>query len=434
MRRRTFLRASAAPVIAGLTGAAARDEPGVLLRGARLFDGTGMPVLENSAILIRGNRIELVGPAGSFPVPSNSRQIDATGKTVVPGLVDHHFHLDPRLVPLFLARGVTSLRDPGQWIEAYEPVREWMKTHGLRGPRLLLTGPALDGANPAYPGNAMVLLGAEEARIAVRRLAAQGATALKVYFRLPLDCVQAVAGEARRAGIPVAAHLEVVRAEDAVAAGVRGLVHVTSLGPSLVPAQEAERYRQAVLADSNARALGRYRMWASIDPQSEKAWSLARFLATSDAYVDPTLAVFEKQADREGVENRWMAAAWKNMVAYTGVLHRAGVRLVVGSHSSVPYAPPGLAYHRELELLVEAGLTPAEALMAATRVGAQMLGGPPDLGTIQPSKLADLVVLEADPLTDIRNARRVSAVVADGQYLEPNKITSLPAISGRQGK
>ncbi len=421
MRFQVFLLSVAASLAA---------EEAVLIRGARLFDGTGAPPRSNSAVLVRGNRIDRVGSADSISAPPGARVIDAAGKTLIPGMIDHHFHLDTRLVPLFLAHGVTSLRDPGKWIESYDPVVMWQRTHQVPGPRLFFCGPLLDGPNPAYPEDAISLQSPLEARLAVRRLVSQGATAMKVYFRLPLDSVRAVVEEARQHRIPVTAHLEVVPLLDALEVGIDGLEHVTSIGPALLSPRQAERYRQQVMADSAARGMGRYRMWASIDPTSDKARELARILASRRIFVDPTLAIFEKQPNSKEAENAVMVQATRNMIAYTGVLHNAGVPLVVGSHTSVPYAEAGLAYHRELELMVQAGLTPSEALLAATRTGAQFLGRQHDLGSIEPGKLADLVALEADPTVDIRNARRVAFVMVDGKTVERGRLLSLPAIPG----
>jgi imidazolonepropionase-like amidohydrolase len=242
---------------------------------------------------------------------------------------------------------------------------------------------------------------------------------------LPLASVRAAAEEAHAHQIPVTAHLEIINVMDAVEAGIDGVEHITSLGLPLISPIEAEKYRQAVLANNNARQMGRYQMWASINPRSEASLALARLLASKKTFVDPTLAVFERQPGDKGENIDVMVRAVANMKAYVGVLHQAGVRIVVGSHSDVPHAPRGLAYHRELELLVESGMKPMETLVAATRVGAQFLGREHDLGTVEPGKLADILIVDANPLEDIRNARRVSSVIVDGRLLDPNRIPAL---------
>jgi imidazolonepropionase-like amidohydrolase len=400
----------------------------ILLDGGRLIDGTGRSPLENVQILIAGNRIARVGPRGSFEIPSGVQRIDTTSKTLLPGFVDPHFHIadDPSLVPLFLANGITSARDPGAWMELFEPVKRWKTEHSIPGPRLFLCGPHLDGPNPAYPTDSVVILSPEEARRWVRREVQRGATAIKVYFRLPLESIRAAADEAHRLRVPVTAHLEIIDVRDAVEAGIDGVEHITSLGLALIPPMEAEKYRQQVLADNNARREGRYRMWASIDPRSQPAAELARFLAERKVFVDPNLAVFERRPDATDENSAVKVLATQHMKEYVGVLHRAGVPIVAGSHSNVDYAPRGFAFHRELETLVEAGLTPMEALIAATKTGARFLAREDEVGTVEEGKLADVLVLDKDPLADIQNTRSISVVIVDGHVIDPKKIPPLP--------
>jgi imidazolonepropionase-like amidohydrolase len=400
----------------------------LLLDGGRLIDGTGRTPVDDVQILITGNRITRIGPRGSFQAPAGVQRIDTSAKTLLPGFVDLHFHIadDPTLVPLFLANGVTAARDPGAWMELFEPVRRWEHENNIPAPRLFLCGPHLDGPNPAYPKDSVVILSPEEARLLVRREVGRGATAIKVYYRLPLESIRAAADEAHRLRVPVTAHLEIINVRDAVEAGLDGVEHITSLGLALIPPREAEEYRQQVLADNDARREGRYRVWASIDPHSQQAAGLARFLAERKVFVDPNLAVFERRPDPQDENSAMKVLATTHMKEYVGVLYRAGVRIVVGSHSDVPYAPRGLAYHRELETLVEAGLTPGEVLVAATKTGAQFLAREDELGTVEQGKLADILVLDRNPLEDIQNTRSISTVIVDGRVLDPQKIPPLP--------
>ncbi|MEZ5394931.1 MAG: hypothetical protein R2724_19190 [Bryobacterales bacterium] len=268
-----------------------------LLEGARVIDGTGRAPIEDAAVLINGNHITAVGRRGEIQAPAGAERLDFSGKTLVPGYIDHHFHIadDPTMVPLFLAGGVTFARDPGAWMELFAPVHAWKKANGIAGPRLSLCGPHLDGPNPAYPTDSVVILSPEEARRWVRGQIQAGATAIKVYFRLPLESVRATAEEAHRYGVPVTSHLEILDARAAVEAGVDGVEHITSLGIALVPPMEAERYRQAVYKDNNARRDGRYEVWAQVDPHGERAQALAEFLARRGTFVDPNFAVFERR-------------------------------------------------------------------------------------------------------------------------------------------
>jgi len=328
----------------------------------------------------------------------------------------------PEWARRFLANGVTSVRDPGAWMEYFEPLKQWQQENHIPGPRLFLCGPHLDGPGPAYPKDAVVILSPDEARLQTRRQIEQGASAIKVYFRLPLNCIRAVTEEAHRLKVPVTAHLEIVDPIDAIEAGLDGIEHITSLGLALVPAMQGEKYRQAVLKDNSARQLGRYQMWASIDTQGSAAKHLLEFLAARKTFIDPNLAVFERRPGDSGEQMDVQARGWENMKRFTGLIHQAGGRIVVGSHSQVPHAEFGFAYQRELELLVEAGLTPLEVLVAATKTGAECLGRSEDFGTLEAGKLADVIAVEGNPLDDISVTRQVSLVMVNGIVMERARL------------
>jgi imidazolonepropionase-like amidohydrolase len=395
-----------------------------VIQADRLIDGTGSPPLMNAQILIRDDRIVQVGTAGSFAIPPDARHIDSRGKTLLPGFADLHFHMEgrPPWARQFLANGITSARDPGAWMEYFEPLKQWQRENHIPGPRLFLCGPHLDGPGPAYPKDSVVMLSPDEARLQTRRQIEQGATAIKVYFRLPLNCIRAVTEEAHRLKVPVTAHLEVINPIDAIEAGLDGIEHITSLGLALVPAMQGEKYRQAVLKDNEARQLGRYEMWASIDLNGPATKRLLQFLVAHRTFIDPNLAVFERRSGDSGEQMEVQARGWEKMKQFTGMIHQAGGRIVVGSHSQVPHAEFGFAYQHELELLVEAGLTPMEALVAATKVGAEFLGRSEDLGTLEAGKLADVIAIEGNPLENISATRRVSLVMVNGVVLDRARL------------
>jgi imidazolonepropionase-like amidohydrolase len=348
-------------------------------------------------------------------VPRGAASFHAKGLTLVPGLIDAHFHLDgdDKLPGLFLRHGVTSARDPGAWIEAYAGVRQ----AGRSIPRLFLAGPHLDAPPPAYPVDSFIVRDAEETRLAVDRFIDQGASVIKVYFRLPLGLARIATETAHARGVPVTAHLEIVDAADAIRAGIDGIEHITSFGTALLPPREAEKYRQSVLADNNARRDGRYKTWSEIDLAGPRARPLLELLARRGTFVSPTLAVFEKQPGDSGATGMHVRG-FQQMVRFTGMVRRAGGRVVVGSHSSVPHAESGWAYQRELELLVAAGLTPMEALQAATIENARFFRIADRLGAIEAGKLADLVLIDGDPLREISAMRRVRKVMLNGLWVD----------------
>jgi imidazolonepropionase-like amidohydrolase len=387
----------------------------IAIVGATLIDGRGGPAIPDAVVIIRGEQIAAVGKRASTSIPSGAEVFDAKGLTLLPGLIDSHFHIDGdnSLPALYLSHGITSLRDPGQWIEAYDAARKL----SAPVPRLFLCGPHLDSAPPAYPADSFIVRDAEETRLAVNRFVDDGASAIKVYFRLPLALIRVAIETAHSRGVPVTSHLEIVDASDVIRAGIDGVEHATSFGTALLPLRDAEKYRQAVLADNNARREGRYQVWNSINLDTPRARALFKLIVDHGTVVSPTLAVFERQkGDKDTTEMH--VHAFRQMETFVRLVHDAGAKVVVGSHSDVPHAKRGWAYQRELELLVESGLTPMEALVAGTMENARFFRIAERLGSVEAGKLADLVLLNGDPLKDISNMRHVKRVMLNGRWIE----------------
>ena len=382
--------------------------------GATLIDGLGGAPIIDSVVIIRGDKIGAVGKRNAITIPSGAEVIDAKGLSLLPGLIDSHFHIDgdDQLPALFLSHGVTSLRDPGQWIEAYDGARKVSAPI----PRLFLCGPHLDSPPPAYPADSFIVRDAEETRLVVSRFVDDGASAIKVYFRLPLSLINVAVETAHARGVPVTAHLEIVDAGDAIRAGVDGIEHATSFGTALMPVRDAEKYRQAVLADNNARRDGRYQIWNTIDLNTPRAKALFKLIVDRGTYISPTLAVFERQkGDKDTTDVH--VRGFRQMENFVRLVHSAGAKVVVGSHSSVPHAKRGWAYQRELELLVESGLTPMQAIVAGTAENARFFRVADRLGTIESGKLADLLIVEGDPSKNISDMRRVKRVMINGRWV-----------------
>jgi imidazolonepropionase-like amidohydrolase len=213
----------------------------------------------------------------------------------------------------------------------------------------------------------------------------------------------------------VMGHLEIVDARDAIRAGIDGIEHATSFGTALLPLREAEKYRQAVLADNDARREGRYQVWNSIKLNTPEAESLFKLIVDHGVVVSPTLAVFEKQFGDKGTTGIHIHA-FKQMEEFVGLASKAGAKIVVGSHSDVPHAKCGWAYQRELELLVDSGLTPMQALVAGTMENARYFHSADRLGSVEAGKLADLVLVQGDPSKDISNMRHIKRVMLNGVW------------------
>ncbi|SDE08815.1 Imidazolonepropionase [Dyadobacter soli] len=388
----------------------------IAITGATIIDGNGGAPIENGSVVVTDGIISAVGRKADIEIPENAQVVDAGGLTLLPGFIDSHFHLDGvhGLPAQFLQNGVTSLRDPGAWIEAYDGERK----SGQPIPRLFLAGPHIDMFPPAYPRDAYVVRDADEAVREVNHLADQGASVIKVYFRLPPAIIREVCKAAHARGIPVTGHLETTEAKEAIEAGLDGIEHITSFGLTLVPQREGEKYRQMVLADNNARKQGRYEVWKSINPDSPATDSLGVFLKNKGTFVSPTLGAFEYQATAGQPLDTARLEGFGKMKKITGKLHRAGARIVVGSHSMIPYAETGWAFQREMELLVDSGLTAAEVITAATLQNARFFRIDKRLGSIEKGKQADLVLIKGDPLKNISATRNVSKVMLNGVWIK----------------
>ena len=395
----------------------------LVLENVRIIDGSGAAPIEHGRIIIDGDRIVRAGPAATTAAPAGAETVDLAGRTVIPGLIDSHFHIekDPKLALRQLAHGVTAFRDPGQWDEAFDELRRMMAADGIPGPRIFTTGPHIDGEGPAYPADSVVARDAEEARRHAEESVKRGASALKIYYRLPFASAKAVIDVCDAHRIPCTAHLELLDARELIAAGLHGIEHITSFGVSLAPRREAEAYRQAVLKNNDARRDGRYRVFAGADLDGPQAHALYAVLRERRPFLDATLAVFERRLGMPDTQPDLAAIQVAGFAKMKQLAHRAGkegARVVVGGHTEVPFAARGEAPWREIELLVESGFTPLEAISAATSTAAAFLYRSNELGRIRPGFSADLVVLSGQPDRDVSAVRTVERVMVAGRWID----------------
>jgi imidazolonepropionase-like amidohydrolase len=426
---RTFCRALTVVACAAATLPPLAAQPAqtqaIVIDAARIIDGTGSAPIDHGRIVIQGDRIAQIGPAASVQKPAGAQTIDVAGGTVIPGLIDLHFHIenDPKMALRQLSHGVTAFRDPGQWNEKFVELRRMIASDHLPGPHIFTAGPHIDGENPAYPADSVVARDADEARRLAETNVRQGASSLKIYFRLPFASAKAVIDVCNEHHIPCTAHLELLDAGDLFAAGLHGVEHVTSLGISVVPRLQAEAYRQAVLKDNDARRDGRYKLFAAADLDGPEAKALYAVLRERQPWIDPTLAVFERRADHPPQDVRpdlvpTLVAGFAKMKQLTRRAGQEGARIVMGGHTEVPFAGRGEAPWRELELLVESGFSPLEALTAATGTAATFLYRDDQIGTLRVGLQADLIVLRGDVARDISAIRQPDRVMIAGNWID----------------
>ncbi|EPR66259.1 amidohydrolase [Cyclobacterium qasimii M12-11B] len=385
--------------------------------GVRLIDGLGGSAVENATIVIQGNRIIEVGAKDQVKIPAGAAITDGKGMSLLPGLVDSHFHSanNNKQLSTLLKNGVTTMRDPGH------PIRFYQAQHfaTAKMPRVYVTGAHLDGYPGVYVQQAALIRDGDHIRSQIAEYVKNGSSGIKIYFRLPLKYIETVVKTADFYNIPVVAHLELVDADDAIMAGLRGIEHVTSFGTSIADPKDAEEFRKSVQEDSNNRRAGRYLLWSKIDLSTDRVKDVLEFAAKNDVVLSPTLATFEKQFGDSEVKD-YEAEGFKNMHDFVGMAHKAGVKIVTGSHNSGKYVTPGLAYQREMELLVAAGLSPLDVISSSTIINAQYFRTQDRLGSIEKGKLADLILVEGNPSVDIKAMYSIKKVMLNGEWVENN--------------
>ena len=375
------------------------------------------------------------------PIP-----VDASGQFLIPGLWDMHVHLGgldggTRAGPAFIAHGVTGVRDMGSQPAEILTLRDRRRTASPSGPRLVAAGPILQGPLPFELPLVRSVDSPAEARTAVDDLHRGGVDFIKVGDTVPPDVYGTLVDRARRHGLPVAGHLPVgIRAADAALAGQRSIEHFGSArfhGLLLASSSEegplTRRVRALLEAARRGDAAADANLFRadltgpladSFNPQ--KAAALFRTFADRGTAQVPTLlavrSVWDAQADGMTEQDRRTAdRVWDRHREMVRLMRDAGVPIL----ASTDQAPDGASLHRELELLVEAGLSPAEAIAAATSRAAAFLGLIAELGTVEAGKRADLVLLDGDPLADITNTRRIAAVLVGGVLLNRTDLQGL---------
>jgi len=432
----------------------------VAITGVTVVDVADGRVGPRQTVVVHGNHIVAVGPGSTVKAPADAQLVDGTGKFLIPGLWDMHYHTPGEAetrtmsLPLAIANGVTGVRvmwgRPEHLTE-----RADVAAGTLMGPRMVVATPIFDGRM----WQRSLSPGPEEARRQVASFAQQGYDFVKTYQFLPRDVYLAIADEAKRLGIPFAGHAPLtLTAVEASDAGQRSFEH--DMGLALACSRDEARIRSLLVADE--AKLPPYSFaehvdmmvrtdtepLATLDP--DRCSALAATLRKNGTWLVPTLVLYRGRGAspgspvREDARLKYMTVATRGWFAkeppFPGfealrphmawlaiMMQRAGVGILAGTDTPNPYVIPGFSLHDELALLVEAGFSPLEALQTATLNPARFLNATDSMGAIAPGKLADLVLLDADPLADIHNTTKIRAVFANGRYLDRAALDAMLA-------
>jgi imidazolonepropionase-like amidohydrolase len=419
----------------------ARAQRPLALTHVWVIDGTDSVPRADQTVITRGTRIAIVGPSRTTTVPKDARVIDARGAFVIPGLWDMHAHTvvpsGRAVLGLYAVNGVTGVRDMGGDWDSLRTWRREIAAGRLAGPRIIAAGPYLEGG--VVPIAHILARPPAEGRAAVDSLIALGVDFVKVHGQLTRETYFAIARRARERGFPFAGHVpQAVGAAAASDSGQRSIEHMLTIPVPCTPAESIAlrprftvqsavgRCASADLAPLYSRfvrngtwitptltAVYQVANWPNATVPGD---SLSRYLPADleqfVARIFPMPDSIPRGADSVG------HAVFDKRLAQVAAMHRAGVHILTGTDAPLPNSPPGFGLHEELALLVRGGMSPFQALRAATLEPAAYFGMLDSAGTIAPEKLADLVVLRGNPLSEIGQTRAIVAVVANGRLID----------------
>ena len=435
------------------------DAPVVALTNARVIDGTGAPAKENQTIVIRGGTIAEVGDAARVKAPDGATIIDLTGKSVIPGLVMVHEHLyyptgpgvygqaGASFVRLYLAGGVTTMRTGGN-VNGFMDLKlkDLVEKGQAAGPAIDATAPYLNGPNQFQQMRDMK--DAAEARRHVNYWADMGATSFKAYMQISRDQLRAAVEEVHKRGLKITGHLCSVTYAEAADIGIDNLEHGFLASTDFVADKKP---------DTCPGQGGGQRTIAALDESGEPFKALVKKLIDRKVALTSTLTVFETFTPgrpmppgldvllpqlKEQFERNFERTSRNQQSAYTTLLPkamalerafaRAGGTLIAGTDpTGGGGVVPGFSNQRQLELLVDAGFSPVEAIRIGTLNGATYLGRDARVGSIAAGKQADLVVIDGDPSRTIADVRKVETVFKQGVGFDPAKL--IASVTGRAG-
>jgi len=451
----------------------------IAIVGAAVIDVAAGKATPGQTIIVRGSRIVAMGTRATTTVPGGALVVDAAGKFLMPGLWDMPGHIFPRAttpaderawqLPLYVATGVTGVRDMWTNLEDFAQLRAWNEGSAagrLIAPRIVPTGPMFDGPTGTFRTTAIVVADSADARRAVDSIARGGAHAVKMHNAIPRDAFFALAAHAKQHGLPLIGHVPAhVTVREALAAGQSDIEHYGAADGCDTEAAEAEAMRMRA-GPGQRPAPGAIQQLLLDNYDGARCDDLMKELVRRGIWVTPTLVVAkymlipddstittrdelrfvpaaeraEWSARRDSTPRRRMAPAlaatrrnvFRAQETLVATMQRAGVSLMIGTDMANDWLVPGFSVHDELASFVEAGVSPADALRAATLTPATYLRATDSLGTVAVGHVADLVLLDADPLADIRNTRRIRAVFTRGRYFDRAALDTVLSTAERR--
>ncbi|MFZ0555664.1 MAG: amidohydrolase family protein [Nitrososphaeraceae archaeon] len=406
----------------------------LVLNGATLIDGTDGPQKNNSVIIINNNKIIAVTSQNnysSFNISNgsltNGRVLNLTGKYIMPGLFDMHAHVagvrknsydqatSEDMLRMLLNYGVTTIRNPGGPTNKTVQLREEVLNENLSGPEIFTAGRLLNTPEFPIPFVEKQVTSEEEVRKEVRRQAAAGVDYIKLYVGLKPDLVKAAIEEAHSQGIKVIGHLYLTSWTDAANLGIDFLTHGVPVSPFLLPEDEQRIF--------NLTGGGPFdhSLWLDlVDLNGTEIRNMIDSLVQNHIPIDPTLSIYEA-IFKHGIQDPQNEQRWNTVLQLTKMMHDSGIKILSGTDIPNFDLVAGESLHHELELLVEAGINTSDVIKIATKNGAEALDLINQTGTIEPGKEADILILSANPVTDIENTKQIDAVISNGRIIDrPN--------------
>jgi imidazolonepropionase-like amidohydrolase len=433
-----------------VAGFAQSSAPSTLtIHDVTVIDATGAPAMPHQTVVVEGGKITAIDSSAMRSAGKlRGKRVDGSGKFLIPGLWDMHVHMvfgdwfphgREITLPLFIANGITGVRDMGGELEVLHQWRKEIASGKLIGPRIVMSGPMLDGPQPRFPSS-IAIKTPEEGRRAVDDLKRRGADFIKLQSLIPRDAVFAIADEAKKQNISFIGHVpDAVRASEASNAGQKSFEHLIGIFEGSSPLED----------EFVKGAKTEKQFLESYDPK--RAGALFALLAKNQTWQCPTLVWerggnlidqtdFARDPRAKYVPSYWKDVTWKRFtdqvehefntddlatrkhfvekeLEVVKAMHKAGIQFLAGTDTPPGvYIFPGFSLHEELQRFVAAGFSPMEALQTATLNPAEFLGRENELGTIEKGKLADMILLDANPLDDIGNTQKIAGVVANGRY------------------